>query len=199
MTIVATNKVKHVSKNPLMRWSIHQFHDRVRTLLPSDVAQVLEVGCGEGFSAQAVLTDRPQITSYGGDLSFEAVIEARIRFPAMRYGVIDATRLPYRDKSVDLIFSLEVLEHLPQPDVAIREFKRVSRRYLLLSVPNEPIFRGLRMASLKGLRQFGDHPEHVNHWSLFGFKRFLQTQGLRIAQPSSPFPFAWSIVLCEID
>ncbi len=194
---LTTNKSKHQSGNPLMRWSIQQFHRTVRDLLP-DVTNVLEVGCGEGFSTQAVLSGHRELTGFGGDIDREAVAEARIHFPSAHYSVFDATRLPFPDNSVDAIFSLEVLEHLPDPVAAVREFQRVSRRYMLLSVPNEPVFRIQRMLSGKGIRQWGDHPEHVNHWSLWGFQRFIAEQGIFVEQAVSPPPFAWSILLCKI-
>lgn len=195
---IATNKVKHASGNPFMRWAIHQFHTKVAELLPDGLDTVLEVGCGEGFSSSAILSHRMEWHLLGGDISFEAVQEARSRFPAMHYGIIDATQLSYPDQSVDLILSLEVLEHIPQPERAVQEYMRVSRRYLLLSVPNEPIFRGLRLASGKGIRMLGDHPEHVNHWSIWGFRRFLEGCGLQVVATASPFPFSWSIILCEM-
>lgn len=191
-----TNKTKHQSGNPLMRMAINQFHTTVRDLLP-DAQTVLEVGCGEGFSAHAALAGRTHIRSFGGDLFPSAVKEARLRFPTMRYCVLDATRLPFPDESMDAVFSLEVLEHLPDPGAAVREIMRVSRRYVLLSVPNEPIFRIQRLLSGKGILLLGDHPEHVNHWSLAGFRRFVESQNLTVLRAVSPPPFAWSVLLCQ--
>lgn len=192
------NKAKHASGNPLMRLALSNFHGQVLRLLPAGVDRVLEVGCGEGYSAEAVLSKRHFPLLAGGDISAPALKEARSRFPAMHYHVLDATHLPFRDKSVDLVMALEVLEHLRNPQNAVSEFRRVSRRYLLLSVPNEPIFRLLRMASGKGLSRLGDHPEHVQHWSLSGFAEFLRQQGLRTLAVTTPIPYSWSVVLCEV-
>lgn len=200
-TELSTNKRKHTSGNPFMRYAIHQFHQHVRQLLETvQASTLLEVGCGEGFSSQEILTNSPIIQkSYGGDISFAATIEAQKRFSQMVYHVLDATALPFLSDSVDVVMSLEVLEHLPEPEKAVQEYMRVSRKYLLLSVPNEPIFRGLRFVSGKGIMQLGDHPEHIQHWSIWGFKRFVTEQKLNILASASPFPFSWSIVLCEIQ
>jgi 2-polyprenyl-3-methyl-5-hydroxy-6-metoxy-1,4-benzoquinol methylase len=97
---------------------------------------------------------------------------------------------------VDAVFSLEVLEHIPQPERALQEMMRVTRKYVLISVPNEPVFRIQRLLSGKGLRMWGDHPEHVNHWSFWGIQRFLAANGLHIITARTPPPFAWSVVLC---
>jgi SAM-dependent methyltransferase len=180
-----------------MAYAIQRFHTAIREMMPSEAGRVLEVGCGEGFSAKAVLDGRANITAFGGDLSEQAVHEAAARFPPMKYNVMDATRLPFKDNAVDLVFSLEVLEHLPHADQALKEYARVSRRWLLLSVPNDAIFRALRLASGKGLTMWGDHPEHVNHWGVSGFKGFVQRHGLNIRRVTVPFPFVWTIILCE--
>lgn len=179
-----------------MNLAIERFHQTVRATLPQ-ATNILEVGCGEGFSTQAVLANR-SLQSFAGDIFHGPVEEAKLRYPDAHYSVLNALTLPFPDQSFDGIFSLEVLEHLDDPARAIQEFKRVARFFLLLSVPNEPIFRIQRLMSGKGIANWGDHPEHVNHWSLRSFQGFLQGQGLKIEKAVSPAPFAWSIVLCRI-
>jgi SAM-dependent methyltransferase len=193
----STNKQKHSSGNPFMAIALNRFHETVRSLFPPTVRTVLEAGCGEGFSAQAILSDKQQLKSFGGDLSYPALIEARTRFAPMRYSVVDAMQMPFADNSVDLVFSLEVLEHLPDPGAALQEYIRISNRYLLVSVPNDPIFRALRLASGKGLNMWGDHPEHIQHWIFPTFQHFLKQNGLTIRKAVLPFPFVWSVILCE--
>jgi len=197
--LITTNKTKHTSGNPLMRYAIGNLHSTVRELLPADAKDILEVGVGEGFSTYDVLHDRPQVRSFGGDLNPDSVHEAVRRFTPMRYSVFNAKQLPFPTNSMDAIYSLEVLEHIPGPEEAVREYMRVAREYLLVSVPNEPMFRIQRMLSGKGLTMLGDHPEHVNHWSLGGMQRFLTAQGLQVVKAVSPPPFAWSVILCRID
>lgn len=193
----STNQQKHQSNNPFMRWAISRFHGQVRALLPADAVSLLEVGCGEGYSALAVLDGRG-LRAYGGDLNAAAVSQARGRCPAMSYAVFDALRLPFPDRSVDVVLSLEVLEHLPDPAAVLAEYRRVARCALLLSVPNEPIFRLQRLLTGKGVRLLGDHPEHVQHWSLAGFRRFVESQGITVIAAVSPPPFAWSVLLCAL-
>ena len=42
--------------------------------------------------------------------------------------------------------AIEVLEHVPDPEATLAEMARVARGYLLVSVPREPLWRGLNMA-----------------------------------------------------
>ena len=42
--------------------------------------------------------------------------------------------------------AIEVLEHVPEPEATLAEMARVARGHLLVSVPREPLWRGLNMA-----------------------------------------------------
>jgi SAM-dependent methyltransferase len=74
----------------------------------------LEVGCGRGLFQD--LTE-----DYTGvDLS--ASVAAYLRKP---FFCCDATRLPFEDCSFDAIWSITVLEHIPAPELALEEMRRV--------------------------------------------------------------------------
>ena len=65
--------------------------------------------------------------------------------------------------------AIEVLEHVPDPEATVAEMARVARRWLLVSVPREPLWRGLNMARGAYWRALGNTPGHVNHWSKRAF------------------------------
>ena len=195
--LISENERKHTSNNPLRRYAIDQFFLSIdRFFPPADI--VLDAGCGEGYDVARILDANPQLIFHGIDISSKAVQKSRTMAPTMHSVVGSVFDLPYPDKSFDLVISLEVLEHLDNPPAAIAEYKRVTRRYLLLSVPNEPIFRSLRLLNGMNVAQLGDHPEHVQHWSINSFRKMLRDQGLTIVDSVVPVPYIWSIVLCEI-
>jgi SAM-dependent methyltransferase len=193
----SSNLRKYQSKNAFKRIAMDFFF---KTLLGLEIEaeEILDAGCGEGFAALNFLSKHPEVSYFGVDLSAEAVSAAKTIVPQMPAIVGDVTRLPFPDKQFDLVVSLEVLEHLPQPELAVEMYKRLSRRYILLSVPNEPVFRTLRMLEGSDILQWGDHPEHINHWNFISFGRFLKRQGLKVSVVRVPFPFTWVIVLCEL-
>jgi SAM-dependent methyltransferase len=195
---VSSNLRKYQSKNKFKQIALDLFFKALLGL-EIDIETALDAGCGEGFAAMNLLTKHPQASLFGVDLSPEAVEQAKQIAPQMPTAVADVTKLPFPDKHFDMVVSLEVLEHLPQPEQAVAMYKRLSKRYLLLSVPNEPVFRTLRMLEGSDLLRWGDHPEHINHWNFFSFARFLERQGLKVVGRRVPFPFTWVIILAELQ
>ena len=57
----------------------------------------------------------------------------------------------------------------------LKEYARVARRYLLLSVPLEPVFRTLTRISV--MTKLGQDPGHVNFWTPAAFRRFVKQAG----------------------
>jgi 2-polyprenyl-3-methyl-5-hydroxy-6-metoxy-1,4-benzoquinol methylase len=103
--------------------------------------------------------------------------------------------LPFPDRSFDLAAAIEVLEHVPDPERTVAEMARTAARHLLVSVPREPLWRALNVARGAYVRQLGNTPGHVNHWSKAGFIRMLERHG-EVVEACSPFP--WTMVLMQV-
>lgn len=85
--------------------------------------RVLENGCGVGMYVEKLAPFGGQV--FGLEYDFERTLEAGQRNP----GIINAAGefLPYPDSSFDLILSHEVLEHVADDRLAVREMVRVLR------------------------------------------------------------------------
>ncbi len=106
---------------------------------------VYEAGCGEGYISQHILNynmaiQRP-IKVTASDISEKMIKQAKINFPDIHFDVNSIYHLPERNATFDLVIASEVLEHLAEPENALRELFRISKRYVVISVPNEPIWR----------------------------------------------------------
>ena len=91
---------------------------------------VLEVGCNTGNDLQGFSEN---LEVRGLDLNEHALDTARQRFPSFKFENGSITELPYRDSSIDFVFTHNVLNYIPEKemDKAINELYRVSRKYIL--------------------------------------------------------------------
>ena len=95
----------------------------------------------------------------------------------------------------DLACAIEVLEHVPDPEHTLAEMARCAERHLLVSVPREPLWRGLNMARGAYWSDLGNTPGHLNHWSRRSFVRLLSRHG-QVVEVRSPFP--WTMLLVRL-
>jgi ubiquinone/menaquinone biosynthesis C-methylase UbiE len=111
--------------------------------------------------------------------------------PGPRFLHADAQALPFGDGRFEVVVAAEVLEHLPDPVRGLDEMARVGRRHLVLSVPREPVFRSCNLFAGRYVRDLGNTPGHLNHWSTRGFVRFV-SRVAEVREATSPFP--WTTV-----
>ena len=189
---------KYGSSNPAVKRLMRGFHSSLDELWEKAApASVLDVGCGEG-----VLTlDWAQRLGEGrivgidlDDPKLRAEWEKRER-PNLEFRAEEATRLSFADDEFDLATAIEVLEHVPEPEATLAEMARVASEHLLVSVPREPLWRGLNIARGAYWRSLGNTPGHVNHWSKRGFVSLLSRYGA-VEEVRSPFP--WTMLLVRV-
>lgn len=195
------NKREYDSNNPIALYLYKIFYRKIYSLMDEiifDDIKTLEVGCGCGESSLRI---HKHLRKSSNKFHFEAS-EYDKRFVS----IIDQLDYPFevnqeniyemnrKDSSFNLIFLLEVLEHLENPEKAIEELFRVTDKYVIISVPNEPIWRIANMARLKYLKSFGNTPGHINHYNLNSLTKLVEPYG-KVINSYKPFP--WLIILVE--
>jgi 2-polyprenyl-3-methyl-5-hydroxy-6-metoxy-1,4-benzoquinol methylase len=98
--------------------------------------RVLDAASGEGYGS-AMLAAAGAASVIGVDADEATVAHARRRY-GLDFRIADVTGLPLDDGAVDLAVSFETIEHVADPEAALREFARVLSRdgLLLVSTPN---------------------------------------------------------------
>ena len=189
---------KYGSTNPVVKRLMGGFHRTLDELWEMAAPEsVLDVGCGEGVLTHEWaerLGDKRIVGIDLDDPKLRAEWQKRQR-PNLEYRAEEATSLSFGDNEFDMATAIEVLEHVPDPDATLAEMARVARRWLLVSVPREPLWRVLNMARGAYLRDLGNTPGHVNHWSKVGFCSLLQNYG-KVHEVRKPFP--WTMVLVDV-
>lgn len=86
---------------------------------------VLDAGCGDGWYS-ALMQEKGAVV-HGTDFSGKAISFAEIILPKVSFKVGSLLELPYEDNFFDVVFSFQVLEHIPPEDLpqAIKEVYRV--------------------------------------------------------------------------
>jgi ubiquinone/menaquinone biosynthesis C-methylase UbiE len=194
-SIVGNVYNKYQTRNPLARYLFDNFLNAARSLINSiSPLSILEVGCGEGYLAELVSRWKPIPDIFGVDLS-EEIFDPGVRAnPRLRFSAQSAYQLAFPSGLFDLVVGCEVLEHLDSPQRALAEIERVTRHHALLSVPREPLWRILNIARLAYLKDFGNTPGHVHHWTTDEFVRLVEGY-FRIVRVATPLP--WTMVLAE--
>jgi ubiquinone/menaquinone biosynthesis C-methylase UbiE len=128
---------------------------------------VVDVGCGTGHMLLALRNRVPthDLTMTGLDFSAVAVSRCRALLPAATFVVGDLYESPLPAGAYDLVLCVETLEHVPDPQAALRELLRVCRPggQIVLTVPN-------------GEKDSWDG--HRSFWTPTQFAEFLRSHGL---------------------
>jgi SAM-dependent methyltransferase len=186
---------KYASTNPIEQRMMRGFFTALDGYLaPLTPRRILEIGVGEGVVTRRVIERFPQASVVGLDLPDEEL--ATNWNDVDLDGVFgDAGGLPFPDDTFDLVLAIEVFEHLPDPDAAMAELARVGAGALIASVPFEPIWRVGNMARGRYLRDLGNTPGHINHWTHRGFTELVRTH-FDVVDRATPLP--WTMVSARV-
>jgi|GEM_PF-1069271 len=166
------------------------FIDRHVDSLPRD-ARILDVGCGGGRHL-VHLADKGFTNLVGLDLSIHGIRNLRRHRPNLDALVGDATCLPYRDASFDLVVMVGIVYEIPDSSLHERVFAEI-RRILrpggkFIFINNSPYHLGERIYSLTQTLEQAARPRQTKffvwRYTREDVKLLAQHTGLRIEEES---------------
>jgi SAM-dependent methyltransferase len=183
---------KYASTNAIEQRMMRGFFAALDKFLDQTApTRIFEIGVGEGIVTSRVIDRFAGVPVIGLDLpDDELAAQWQSRDLSCAFG--DAGSLPFPDDAFDLVLAIEVFEHLPDPRAAMAELARVCSGSLIASVPFEPIWRAGNMLRGRYLRDLGNTPGHINHWTNRGFAT-LVSDHFDVVDRATPLP--WTMVL----
>ena len=147
---------------------------------------VLELATGTGLIAKNIVNAAAHIEAT--DASAEMIAEAKRdkRSAKLHFSVQDMFRLPYADKSFNVVIVSNALHIVPQPEKALQEIKRVLKDDGVLIAPTfthaENSFTGKVRAFF--MKRVG-FPLH-SKWTSEEYLRFLRQNGWTVVETAFP-------------
>jgi SAM-dependent methyltransferase len=140
---------------------------------------VLDAGCGRSLFTE-IRAEWP-FTIVASDVDHALLRSRQTEFPKVRWTVADAHPLPFKDAAFDALFAGELVEHLPEPKDALREFHRVLRpgAPLILTTPNR-----LRLANRADRSERPYSPDHLSELSYDEVLALLDGAGFEVVHRS---------------
>ncbi|UZO80727.1 class I SAM-dependent methyltransferase [Aquimarina sp. ERC-38] len=186
---------KYEDENFISKYLVESYFKSVQKLIDKikPIRSAHEIGCGEGRSTKKLKKMVSSLTA--SEFVPKLVKKATLLNPELKIFEESVYDLKYENASVNLLFLLEVLEHLDHPETALEELQRVSGQYLILGVPREPLWRFLNLCRFKYLKDLGNTPGHLNHWSKRSIIKLIEKKFGEVIAVQSPLP--WTIVLAR--
>ena len=156
---------------------------------------VLELATGTGLIAKNIVNAAAHIEAT--DASAEMILEAKRdnRSAKLHFSVRDMFRLPYADKSFDVVIVSNALHIIPQPEKALAEIRRVLKDDGVLIAPtfthgNSTLRGRLKLFFMKLV----GFPLN-SRWSSADYLAFLRQNGWTVrksAVPKASFPLTYA-------
>ncbi len=189
---------KYDSKNPIAQKMLQGFMRSITQLtaaIETPVNSITECGCGQGHVNRHLENLFPEAKVKGLDIDAPDVEIAeanKLRNNTHLY--LKSIYAINSEEQADLVVCCEVLEHLENPQLALQKMAALNADYYLFSVPREPLWRALNFMRGKYMKDWGNTPDHRNHWSTRGFIDFVNSE-LDTVAVNKPLP--WTMVLAK--
>jgi SAM-dependent methyltransferase len=158
----------------IFRRRVDRLADALAARLPAHLS-VLDVGCGDGSIAHAILQRRPDLSITGVDV----LVRTATAIPVTEY---DGSTLPFADDAFDAVSLVDVVHHTDDPRSLLAEAARVSRNTILIK---DHIADGVLSAPTLKLMDWVGNARHgvrlpYNYLSRADWSRHFASAGLTV-------------------
>lgn len=158
---------------------------------------VLDIGCGFGYGSK-ILNKNSSVVSI--DISGNALLYAKSKYPGPSYLRGDAQILPFKDACFDSIVAFEVIEHVDNGTNLLKEIYRVLKKggILILSSPNALLLNKIRHLISSNDMKKPENPYHKHEYTFKELVLLLKSTRFVIEETWGqvlPLPFVFKLPL----
>lgn len=131
-----------IKENIFQRFWHNKRFSEVKKLIEPTKGSVLDIGCADGVFTNVILKTSKADQIIGIDVLKSSIKWAKNhwkRAKKMKFKIGDAHKLYFKPNTFSAVFALEVLEHVHNPEIILKEIYRVlkKRGYIILLVPTD--------------------------------------------------------------
>jgi ubiquinone/menaquinone biosynthesis C-methylase UbiE len=176
----ANNQLKDNKRKSILLWKAEQ----LASLVPPNIhfENALEIGCAEGIVINRLRELLYIQKCYGIDVSHTFLSQGKAAYPKVEFTQVSGGKYPFSDKSMDLIVLSDIIEHIKDLRLFMKEIKRVGKmvllkvpldKYLWRKLVSEPLGRSFSVGS--------KHPDgHLHEFSKNSCEKMLKDMGFKI-------------------
>ena len=165
-------QIKELQAARLQSWGrINKY--RLRAILKYSGSSILDVGCSTGSYVRYL--NNKGYKALGLDLLSDS--DWKINKEKF-YVVGSALQIPFTNRAFDTVLSFELLEHVYQPEQALKEMYRICRNNIILSVPDCELSPDMLNAGVI-LAHWRDRT-HYNYFTIELIKNLLERNGFQL-------------------
>jgi len=150
-----------------------------------DKGRVLDVGCGDGTFLRYLKTQKPELEIMGIDISESTI--SKLKEDGIEGIVCDldlAEKKLFPNCQADYVVVMELIEHLPNPEVLMKNLRQLQAQCYYVTIPNLGFIENRLRLALGGkmpiTRIIFHIKEHLRFWTVSDFKYWANHVGYRV-------------------
>lgn len=130
-----------IRRNPFQEFWHRKRFEKISSIIVPTNGRVLDIGCADGVFSNVIFKKTKAKELIGIDVLRSSIVWANKHWKnkKIKFKVGNAHDLKFEANSFDAVFALEVMEHVSDPDVVIKQVKRVLKKggYTVMLVPTD--------------------------------------------------------------